>query len=405
MDKLTQTLEQVKNRVPQVKSKGEEATKQAMVLPILDSLGYDIWNPSEVCPEYEADTVTKKLGQKEKVDFAILNNGAARIFIEVKALEINLDGHEGQLARYFNAVPVARLGVLTNGLEWRFFTDTKEVNIMDSKPFLRVSIDNLSEAHEVLSKFHKQVFSAETVRDFATESLYTDRIASFLRSELDLRDRDPSEYFIRWVLKSENMYEGIVNSSTLERFKSLTKRAVTQVVREIVRRSLALLDTAVSEPEAPIPQPVAQQLSLALPEEDKSAKIQTTQQEMRVYGAMQGMFNSLGYPNRVIYDSSTKKELPLVLAYKDCQTYFMVYVNKPQNWVFRVNVEAKTPWICFNIPDELQLGNLIKLNNLTKLDSINVAPNRISLPELDSLLKLADLLSASIEYNIKSCQR
>jgi hypothetical protein len=393
MDKLTLTLDQVKLRVPSVKQRGEEATKQAMILPILDALGYDIWSPSEVCPEYEADTVTKKLGQKEKVDFAILTNGAARIFIEVKAIDINLDGHEGQLARYFNAVPVARLGILTNGLEWRFFTDTKEVNIMDSKPFLKVNIDNTTEAHEVLSKFHKQVFSADTVRDFATESLYTDKIAAFLRSELDLRERDPSEYFIRWVLKSENMYEGIVNSSTLERFKSLTKRAVTQVMREIVRRSLALLDTAVTEPE----QQNTQTVQLALPIPDANSKVITTAGELRYFGALQGIFNTAGYPNRVIWDASTKKEVPVVLAYKDCSTYFMIYVNKPQNWVARINVEAKTPWAAFNISSEEKFINLAANKNLTRLPATNIATHRVELPELDSINKLADLLISSLE--------
>jgi len=34
---------------------------------MLDALGYDIWNPCEVCPEYAADTAIKKAGQKEKV--------------------------------------------------------------------------------------------------------------------------------------------------------------------------------------------------------------------------------------------------------------------------------------------------------------------------------------------------
>jgi hypothetical protein len=395
MDKLSQTLDQVKLRMPSVRQRGEEATKQAMILPILDALGYDIWNPSEVCPEYEADTVTKKLGQKEKVDFAILTNGSARIFIEVKALDINLDGHEGQLARYFNAVPVARLGVLTNGVEWRFFTDTKEVNIMDSKPFLKVNLENTSEAHEVLSKFHKQVFSADTVRDFATESLYTDKIAAFLRSELDLRDRDPSEYFIRWVLKSENMYEGIVNNTTLERFKSLTKRAVTQVMREIVRRSLALLDTAVTEPEQQ--QQASQSVQLALPIPDQASKVVTTASELRYYGAIQGIFNTAGYPNRVIWDSSTKKEVPVVLAYKDCSTYFMIYVNKPQNWVARINVESKTPWIAFNIASEEKFINLAANKNLNKLPATNIATHRVELPDLENINKLTDLLISSIE--------
>ena len=123
------------NRLPAVRNKGEEATKQAMVLPMLDALGYDIWNPSEVCPEYDADFAIKKAGQKERVDTAILLSNTPRIYIEIKSVDESLDGHEGQLARYFNATPAVTLGILTNGMEWRFFTDTGDPNVMDSQPF------------------------------------------------------------------------------------------------------------------------------------------------------------------------------------------------------------------------------------------------------------------------------
>ena len=47
----------------------EEATKQAFVVPFIMALGYDVFNPLEVVPEYTADVGTKK---GEKVDYAIL---------------------------------------------------------------------------------------------------------------------------------------------------------------------------------------------------------------------------------------------------------------------------------------------------------------------------------------------
>ncbi len=50
-DVLKAKLETIRARVPVVRGRGEEATKQALVLPMLDALGYDIWNPIEVAPE------------------------------------------------------------------------------------------------------------------------------------------------------------------------------------------------------------------------------------------------------------------------------------------------------------------------------------------------------------------
>lgn len=50
----------------------EEATKNALVMPFIDALGYDIFNPKEVVPEFTADVGTKK---GEKVDYAIMQDG------------------------------------------------------------------------------------------------------------------------------------------------------------------------------------------------------------------------------------------------------------------------------------------------------------------------------------------
>ena len=54
----------------------EEATKNAFVLPFLQALGYDVFNPLEVTPEFTADIGTKK---GEKVDYCILCEGAPAI--------------------------------------------------------------------------------------------------------------------------------------------------------------------------------------------------------------------------------------------------------------------------------------------------------------------------------------
>ena len=113
LERIKAVAEQILNRVPALRGKSEEATKQALVLPVLDALGFDIWNPSEVALEYDADFAIKKLGQKEKVDVAIMSGGIPRIYIEVKGV----DGHQGQLARYFNSTGSVTLGILTNGLQ------------------------------------------------------------------------------------------------------------------------------------------------------------------------------------------------------------------------------------------------------------------------------------------------
>ena len=48
----------------------EEATKMSLIMPFFNMLGYNIFDPTEFCPEFTADVGIKK---KEKVDFAIVN--------------------------------------------------------------------------------------------------------------------------------------------------------------------------------------------------------------------------------------------------------------------------------------------------------------------------------------------
>ncbi|MCM5551362.1 type I restriction endonuclease, partial [Xanthomonas hortorum pv. pelargonii] len=115
----------------------EEATKNAMVMPLIQILGYNVFDPLEVTPEIVADVGIKK---GEKVDYAILRDGKPIILFECKkaGAELNIN-HASQLFRYFH-VTAARFGVLTNGLVYRFFTDLEQPNKMDEKPFFEFNI-------------------------------------------------------------------------------------------------------------------------------------------------------------------------------------------------------------------------------------------------------------------------
>ena len=120
----------------------EEATKNAFVMPFIQALGYDVFDPTEVVPEFTADVGSKK---GEKVDYAILTNGKPTLLFECKCCASDLNEcHAAQLRRYFH-VTSARIGVLTNGSVYRFYSDLEEKNIMDEKPFME--IDQIGRAH------------------------------------------------------------------------------------------------------------------------------------------------------------------------------------------------------------------------------------------------------------------
>ena len=338
LDKIRKTVEQICERLNAVKGRGEEATKQALVYPLLEALGYNIWLPTEVCPEYEADFAIKKNGQKEKVDIAILKDNIPQIFVEVKSIDVNLDGHEGQLARYFNSCNSVTLGILTNGVEWRFFTDTITENVMDSKPFHVAKLDAIDNGIEVLPRFSKVQFSPASINEYATELLYTAKIADFLRNEIDLKDQTPSEYFIRWVLKSPNMFDGVVNANTIERFRGITKSALSRVIKGIVRRSISAMDDEVSKPEDSQQNKPSNTESVVIPNtceqetKDNNPNIITTENELKFFDNIRKIFEEAGYNGKTIYEPGKRQNVPIELSYKDTTSYFGVYLNKPAWW-------------------------------------------------------------------------
>ena len=112
---FTEAVSQIAAKVKDLKDgiQTEEATKNAFIMPFIGQvLGYDVFNPNEVIPEFTADVGVKK---GEKIDYALVQDGQVQILIECKKVgqPLSLE-NASQLYRYF-ACTKARIGVLTNG--------------------------------------------------------------------------------------------------------------------------------------------------------------------------------------------------------------------------------------------------------------------------------------------------
>lgn len=143
----------------------EEQTKLALILPFIKIINYDIHHPREVVPEYPATFAKKKSGRSEQVDYALKIRDKPVIFIEAKAKnDKELEDHKGQLRYYFNSSVDTNFAIITNGLEYRFFTDKHHPNIMDKQPFFVFHIFNhSSEDIELLELFCRNKFDLEVI--------------------------------------------------------------------------------------------------------------------------------------------------------------------------------------------------------------------------------------------------
>lgn len=209
----------------------EEATKNAFVMPFLNRvLGYDVFDPTEVIPEFTADTGIKK---GEKVDYAILKDGQVQILVECKKYSEKLSAkHSGQLFRYFS-VTNARIGILTNGAQYEFYTDLDAPNKMDEKPFLTLDLEDIDEhiVPEVL-KLNKTSFDVDSVVDAAGELKYLSQIKKLLAEQFG----SPEEDFVKFF--ASRIYDGVLTAKVKQSFTDITKKALSQFLNDSINARL-----------------------------------------------------------------------------------------------------------------------------------------------------------------------
>ncbi|MCT3098163.1 type I restriction endonuclease [Lactococcus lactis] len=289
----------------------EEQTKNAFIMPFFQTLGYDVFNPLEFVPEFTADVGIKK---GEKVDYAMVIDGAPQILIECKSINENLTNHDSQLFRYFGTTS-SKFGLLTNGREYRFYTDLDEQNKMDSTPFLTIDLTNIKDNQFLeLAKFHKENFDVDKITSSAAELKYLNNLKNFLSDNLN----DPTEGFVAYLVSQ--IYDGIKTKSTLEKFSPIIKKGFNQFITERVNEKLsAALNTSVEAKTI--------DESEELSENTPNDGIITTPEELEAFTVFKVASKDFIDPSR--------------LYYRDTKSYFGILIDdNNRKWVFRFYQKA-----------------------------------------------------------------
>ncbi|SEO79595.1 type I restriction endonuclease [Pseudomonas sp. NFACC39-1] len=281
----------------------EEATKTAFVMPFIHTvLGYDVFDPSEVVPEYICDIGTKK---GEKIDYAILKNGQIQILIETKKIGESLNiNHASQLFRYFH-VTTARISILTNGRFYRFFTDLDAPNKMDEKPFLEIDLLDIDE-HVIpeLQKLTKSAFDVESIINAAGELKYVGQIKREMASQFTQPDDD----FVRFF--ASRIYEGVITQKVREQFALLTKKAASQFLNDQINDRLKSAISGV-----PLQTPAERVVSESQPETNDTPedRVLTTMEELEGFHIIKAIV-------RTVIDSKR-------IVHRDTQSYFGILLD------------------------------------------------------------------------------
>ncbi len=292
----------------------EEATKNALVMPFIAALGYDVFDPTEVVPEFTADVGTKK---GEKVDYAIKRGDEIVILVEAKTAGGELcDTHMSQLYRYFS-VTNARIALLTNGIVYRFFSDLDEPNKMDSKPFLEIDLRNLKEDLLLeLKKLTKDAFDLETMLATANDLKYLREIRRVLDNEM----KEPSEEFVRFFFARANPTARFTQSAR-EQFTPLVGQALNQFLADKVSDRLrAALERQVPEPSEPV----------ALPEDDD--RVVTTEEELEGFRVVKAITCSVLPAGRITF-RDTKSYFGVLCDDNNRKPICRLHFNRTQKYI------------------------------------------------------------------------
>lgn len=342
-------IKQLSERVEKLKEnlQTEEATKNALIMPMLQALGYDVFNPMEVMPEFICDIGTKK---GEKIDYAIMSNNSPILLIECKHWNQELTLHDNQLLRYFHVSP-AKFGLLTNGILYKFYADLETPNKMDEKPFLEINLLDLkSNQIDELKKFHKAYFDVDNILSSASELKYTNQLKNIINREFS----NPSPEFVK--LFSKQVYDGVITAKLLEQFTALVKRSISSLISDTISdrlKSALKTETSKEELERNEPEPV------------EDSGIETTEEELEGFMVIRAILREIIDISRVVhrdamsyfailFDDNNRKPI--------CRLYF----NGSKKYLATFDSEKKeTKHLLESLDDIYKYSDLLK--NTTKL--------------------------------------
>ena len=307
----------------------EEATKNAFVMPFISTvLGYDVFNPSEVIPEFTADVGLKR---GEKIDYAIVHGEQVQVLVEVKKINDPLRiEHASQLFRYF-AVTNARIAILTNGQAYHFYTDLDVPNRMDAKPFLVLDFLDIDETLlPELAKLTKESFDLDSVISAAGELKYIGQLKRVLAAQF----KEPEDEWVRFL--TTRVYDGSFTQRIRDQFVPLVSKATRQFLNEQVNDRLKnalggpdsyVSVTATPDESSPVPAEAPDD-----PPNERTGEVATSEEELEGYRVVRAIVCSEVPPARIVA-RDTKSYFGILLDDNNRKPVARLWFNRSKKYL------------------------------------------------------------------------
>lgn len=379
-DDIAKVAEQVQKKVQLIS--GEEATKMGLIIPFFSALGYDVFDPTEVIPEYIADFAIRRAGQMEKVDYAISISNSIVMLVEAKARDKKPEAHDGQLKRYFNGLLSAKVAIVTNGIEYRFFTDLRHENMMDDEPFFIFNVLNYDQKQvENLKFFHKDNFDVLVIKRHAEEMVYLTGMTQLVDRIL----RSPSDEFIRFLVSqlgtigSRYAIESKITNKIVEKFRPIVKKSIQGSLVELMTQSINKEMGQSSEISSP--NQLMKEVEENQEEVDEileNSQVETTAEELEALGKIKSIVARSNYK--------------LEVKYKDVVSYFGLNLGKLTWWFLRLYLSPKKK----SFVTRLSVDEVKKLSLGFEVQEMSAsfgdAKSRVIISSINDLDRLSDLI-------------
>lgn len=339
------SLNELTNRVTKFKDTitNEGATKNVLIEPFFEALGYNVRNPFEFATEFTADVGVKK---GEKVDYAILRDGEPTVLIEAKSCTETLDNHSSQLFRYFGTT-TAKFAILTNGIVYKFYTDLDDVNKMDLAPYLELDLLHLREniVAEV-KQFHKSTFDPEKLFSVASELKYIKATKDFFAEQLE----NASEGFISYVLSE--IYSGRRTQGIIEKFKPIIETSLNALIAEMMKDKISVVLKA-NERES-LPPSVNE--NLAEEPEAGADEVSPTAEELECFYIVKAILAKAVDVNRITLE---KRKTNLAIRLDESS----------KKVICRISIRARTQFLEILDGDKMERYDFQDVSGINNLDT------------------------------------
>lgn len=357
------------------RAQSEAATQQYLIIPFIQLLGYDPLDPDEVIPEAHASFSDKF---KNRVDYAICQNGQPVIAIECKKVGTLNEANRGELKGYFNAVPSVKLGILTDGLVYQLFTDTGLENMMDDEPFALIDLSQVAQEQvgetefDALVRLRKGTFDPANVGADARRKIYLGTYVDVLGRTLS----QPDERFVKTMLDLANI-DGRRTTRMVEEHTPIIRDAAQALLDRLILARVGFADRKdlVKMPPEAAPAPAVAEATPSAPAPAEESGIITTQTELEVFDYVRRRLPFLIAGDEELYQRLDH------LRPVDYKTVFSVYYKQERKGKLFNFWEGKEPRYRFEFV-ALGAGNQLQTDHLPDIDASLIAAFKQRVQEL-----------------------